>query len=491
MKLQIGFRGRLVAAAIIWIFFGLATSWYAIDSIIRGHVIDEFQEELFHHGAELANLIEAGSSGELRLRQALSDHRFYEARSGYYWEIDMDRRTSLLSPSLGDQRMTVDARSISRKEKLPIVVEGIASGTAHLTEGTGPTGTLYLAETDVQPSGSADVAHLRVGIDKALVNELLRKFDDLLGLSLALIAVGLCAAVVAQVTFGLWPLTRVRQGLDAIRLGKARRMPDGLPAEVVLLTDSLNDMIEANDEIVRRARTQAGNLAHALKTPLAILLAEGHRLDAAGLDGTIVLRECKHLQRQIDHQLARTRAAASRGRPYAVIPAGLAISRIVSALSRLPTARRLAFEIDERDCDLSLMCAGDDLDEILGNLIENAIKWAQTRVRVHVSMARDGMALIMVEDDGPGIPVDAQERVFVLGERLDEGVPGSGLGLAIVRDVVELYGGRVWIEGSNIGGTAVHLLMPTTKHIASASKERASDQRVVPMVAEHGTLRAG
>jgi len=491
MNPQIGFRTRLVATATIWIFFGLATSWYAIDSIIRGHVIDEFQEELFHHGTELANLIEAGPSGELRLRQALSDHRFYEPRSGYYWEIDMDRRTSLMSPSLGDQRMTVDYRSVSRTERLPIGVEGIASGTAHLTEGTGPTGTLYLAEINVQPSGSADVAHLQVGIDKALVSELLRKFDHLLGLSLALIAVGLCAAVVAQVTFGLWPLTRVRQGVDAIRLGKARRMPDGLPAEVVLLTDSLNDMIEANDEIVRRARTQAGNLAHALKTPLAVLQAEGHRLNEAGLDGTIVLRECKQLQRQIDHQLARTRAAASRGRPYAVAPAGLAIARIVSALSRLPTARGLAFEIDERDRDLSLMCAGDDLDEILGNLIENAIKWANTRVRVHVSIARDGMALILVEDDGAGIPVDALERVFELGERLDEAVPGSGLGLAIVRDVVELYGGRVWIEASNIGGAAVHLLLPTTKHVATASKERAGVQPVAPFVPGRDAVRAG
>lgn len=445
---RISFRARLIAGAILWIAIGLAASWLVTENIFRRHLTTELTEELDHHGTELAQLLTFDASGHLSLRQPLSDHRFNELGSGYYWQVRNDRSVLLRSPSLAGHT-------------LPVEAEGDPETLGHLP---GPTGSLIYHVRTVPPSGADPAMHLLVGIDTRHVDDVLHAFDLSLGLSLGVLGLGLAGAVLAQVTYGLWPLSRIRQSLAAIRSGKARRMPDDLPPEVAPLADSLNDMIAANDEIVRRARVQAGNLAHALKTPLAVLMQEVSRLEAAGSGGAVLQHECERMQRQIDYQLSMARAAVSRGRPYAAVPLAPAVTRILSALARLPGAERLDFDIDERTPGLAVTCETGDLDEILGNLLENAFKWARSEVRVVISAAETAagpdMALVRIEDDGPGLPVEAHERVFGLGERLDESRPGTGLGLTIVRDLTELYGGRVWIDSSPGGGTTVSLRLP-------------------------------
>ncbi len=455
------FRTRLLLGAIIWITLGLGAGWTSLYLVIHGHIVTEFEEELRHHGTELASLTEVGPDGKPGFRQPLSDRRFFEPGSGYYWQIEWADGQVSRSQSLG-------------LSKLPLALARLGGASEQKSTLTGPTGSLMLLEAAILPKGSQAVAGLSMGIDLRLINELLAQFNWTLGLSLIAVASGLIAAVVAQVTYGLRPLIRIKQALIAIRIGETDHMPDDLPLEVAPLAESLNDMIRANDEIVRQARSQAGNLAHALKTPLAILVAEAHRLEAAGVDASTILRECDRMRRQIEYQLANARAAASRKRPRvaaAVIPA---VWNIIAAISQLSRDRGLSFRFDDEVRPMWVACEPEDLDEMLGNLIDNAAKWARTCVTVSIHRTSDRSIRIDVEDDGPGMPAKAREVVFEAGERLDEQVPGTGLGLAIVRDVARLYGGRAWIDQSALGGAAVHLDLPAVEEGAEPGRSRGT-----------------
>jgi signal transduction histidine kinase len=299
-----------------------------------------------------------------------------------------------------------------------------------------------------------------VAIDTREIDSVIVALRRTLGMALSIMAVGLIGAAIAQITFGLWPLSRIRRGLAAIRLGHARRLPDDLPAEVMPLAQGLNDVLAANEVVVQRARIQAGNLAHALKTPLAVLMDEAERLKARGESGALILRECERMRRQIESHLARARAAASSASVTAATPLMPALASLVSAIGRLYRDRDLRFEMPGDDHEILVSCEAEDLDEILGNLMDNAAKWARTRIAVRIDPSIPGRVRIFVEDDGPGMPADASESVFRVGQRLDEQMPGSGLGLAIVRDVAELYGGRAWIERTDGDGTTVGLELP-------------------------------
>jgi len=249
--------------------------------------------------------------------------------------------------------------------------------------------------------------------------------------------------------------------LGTIKSGKAARLPRAFPSEVQPLVDDLNSMIEVNSQMVVRARTQAGNLAHALKTPLAVLTDEAYRLDGRGEaeSANVILQQCHRMQRQIDYQIARARAAASRAVPGVTAAVAPTAASIVSAMKRLYTAKNLSIELDIAD-DCVVSCDPMDLNEMLANLLDNACKWASQTIVVRGSIENDQRAVIVVEDDGPGLPAHAMEVVFQIGERLDEQVPGSGLGLPIVRDLAQLYGGEIRLEHSGLGGLKAILTLP-------------------------------
>lgn len=392
-------------------------------------------------------LVQIAPDGHPTLRQPLSDRRFFEPQSGFYWQIELATGEAVLSPSLEGIRLQLGVYAGQDTADRRSYVQG-------------PTGTMLLLQRSMQLPEASEPLRIAVGTDTRLVGELLARFNWMLAASLGAIAVGLIAAIIAQVSFGLWPLSRIRKALGAIHRGEIIRLPTNLPSEVKPLVESLNGLLATNEEVVRRARAQAGNLAHALKTPIAILIDEAERLAAKGQDGHAILEQCERMRRQIEYQLAHARAAASRGKPTASVLAGPAIEAILAAVGRLYRERALEFEIKNEVPDAIVACEAEDLDEMLGNLIENAAKWAKSRVRVVVSRGANTIH-IDVEDDGPGMPEDARERVFEAGERLDEQVPGSGLGLAIVRDVANLYGGRAWIGQSVLGGAAAHLELPT------------------------------
>ncbi len=274
---------------------------------------------------------------------------------------------------------------------------------------------------------------------------------------------GLMGAGVFGVRRGLKPISSVRSKLLELRAGRSQRLEGKFPTEIQPLIDDLNALLEAREKAVQRALATAGDLAHGLKTPLALLAHEAERARALGNvdQAHNISQQVERMSRQVDHQLARARAAAYAGSGAgfcAVAPAVEAMVRTMRKLFQGP-----GFEIiTEIDPALAVRVQRQDLDEILGNLLENGCKWG--RARIHVQASRTGSFVeIRVEDDGPGLQPHHREAALKRGVRLDETAPGSGLGLAIVRDLAEVYSGSVALESSALGGLRAVVRLPASK----------------------------
>jgi signal transduction histidine kinase len=277
---------------------------------------------------------------------------------------------------------------------------------------------------------------------------------------LVLFAIGCMAAGLLVVRRALVPLTDIRTRLAGVRKGAERQLRGPYPAEVQPLVDDLNALLAHSDETVRRAIGKAGDLAHGLKTPLAVLANEADRLAAHGqrdLAQTIA-QQVSLMRRQVDYHLAHARAAASGTATAASASVRSSAEGLSRTLQRLHADRGLAIDVDVPSGHM-FRGQREDLDEMLGNLVDNACKWAKTRVAVG-SSAIDGTLVLTVDDDGPGIDASMYEAVLQRGVRADEAAPGSGLGLAIVRDLAELYGGSVALDRSPLGGLRASLTLP-------------------------------
>ena len=272
-------------------------------------------------------------------------------------------------------------------------------------------------------------------------------------------AVSMTAGIVL-VWKGLRSLRELHARVSALRDGRERRVAGEYPSEVQPLVNDLNALLEHRELLVDRAQAKAGDLAHGLKTPLALLAQEAERAASAGQNELAVSieQQVSRMQRQIDYHLAQARAAASGSAIGAHAELRPSIEGIVRALERLHADRRLDIGIDV-DPSHSVRVERQDLDEMLGNLLENACLWARSRVAIHSSV-RDGFAIIDVDDDGPGLEPSMREAVLQRGVRADQAVPGSGLGLAIVRDLAELYGGSIALERAPAGGLRARLRLP-------------------------------
>ena len=256
------------------------------------------------------------------------------------------------------------------------------------------------------------------------------------------------------------PLLALRARLAAMREGKERRVEGDYPAEVQPLVDDLNALLDDREQRVSRALAKAGDLAHGLKSPLAILSREAERMAEAGnaeLADTMA-QEVERMRRQVEFHLALSRAAASRATPDARCRIRDSVDGLVRALLRLHAGRGLSVHVVVPTEHEALVHRAD-LDEMLGNLLDNACKWARTRVTLESEARGDGLT-ITVDDDGPGLDPTLRDKVLERGVRADEAAPGSGLGLAIVRDLAELYGGRVALEASPEGGVRARLRLP-------------------------------
>jgi len=277
-------------------------------------------------------------------------------------------------------------------------------------------------------------------------------------------AIGLLAAGLTQVRVGLAPFAKLRSRLAAVRQGQSRRVEGRYPSEVQPLVDDLNALLEDRERSVARAHAKAGDLAHGLKTPLAVLAQEAERAPTGGGAelATTVAQQVERMRRQVDYHLAHARAAASGARLGARCSVAESVEGLVRTLQRLHAGRGLVIET-EIPGGLVVQVEREDLDEMLGNLLDNACKWARWRVTLAASgdVVGESGVLIRVDDDGPGLNPSLQDTVLQRGVRADEASPGSGLGLAIVRDLAELYGGGVSLDRSPEGGVRAQLRLPS------------------------------
>ena len=279
--------------------------------------------------------------------------------------------------------------------------------------------------------------------------------------ALSILAIACMVAGLAQVRSGLSAVNQLRARLGSVRDGRARRVDGRYPEEVQPLVDDLNALLDDRETRVSRALAKAGDLAHGLKTPLAVLAQEADRAHAAGYAelADSLAQQVDRMRRQVEYHLVHARAAASGSDPSARCAVKTSADGLSRTMSRLHAGRGIAIDVQVPP-DHAIRGTREDLDEMLGNLVDNACKWARTRVAI-ASARQDGTVMITVDDDGPGLPVSMRDTVLKRGVRADEAAPGTGLGLAIVRDLADLYGGTIALDGSPQGGLRARLQLPS------------------------------
>lgn len=445
MKLVPGsLSGRLLAGAAAFVALALLIAGIIIAGILSRFIRGQLDQRLDGQIAAVAEALDVAASGEVRLTRSVDSSPFDQPLSGWYWEVLADGAV-LSSRSLADRTLTFD-----RPPRPPHHV-----GRPWPAKGRGPDGAPLLARIQdheverraVTIVATAPEAALRRPVREALVP---------LMLSLLALGAGLMLALVVQVRLGLSPLRRLRSALTEVRFGALERIPADQPAEIGPLVSELNDLLGENEERLIKARRHVANLAHGLKTPLATLGVIMREWQPGSEERAAALVD--NMDRLIRHHLARARAAALGGqsRKRAVVMPRL--HDLLAALSKIHSEKDLRIEVDGPD-RIAVACESQDLDELLGNLLDNAYRFARAKVRVEVHV-KAGRALIRIEDDGPGLPDDHVPDALRPGRRLDENAPGYGFGLPIARELAELYGGSLRIGRSAWGGLQVTVALP-------------------------------
>ena len=450
-------QARLIAAAAIWTLVGLVVGGFLLSDIFRASVQGNFDAGLKFDLDGMIAAAEPDASGNVALQGRFSDPRFERVYSGWYWQI-VPQGARGPEPANAQISRSLFDRTIKVTDSQP------ASGGLVWGHGIGPEAKplrFVSRHIEFPIAATRDPKDMRaydflVAGDVSEVADQVSRFNGTLIWSFAVLGLGLIAGIFIQVRIGLLPLRRVREALARIRDGKARRLDGRFPAEIAPLAGELNSLIEHSAEVVGRARTHVSNLAHFLKTPLTVITSEASAQPGPLADA--VMRQVMVMRRQVDYYLARARAAGAvdvLGNRTAVKPV---LDDLARVLTRIHAEQSLAIAVD---CPPSLAFRGErqDLEEMVGNLIDNACKWAHSRVAV--SAARSGAMLeLRVGDDGEGLDAEERQHVGERGERLDESVPGSGLGLAIVRDIAKLYGGTLELGESALGGLEATLTLP-------------------------------
>ena len=494
-------RLRLLLATLAVVALALALAWLGLGRLFRDHVQQQFQTSLAQQLDQVTARFALDAQGRPGVDgQALSDPRWQQPLSGLYWQVDA------VAPDGSRQVGVLRSRSLW-DSVLQAGSDALADGEVHVHERPGPRGPVLLLERTVRvaapdagqatpPEGPTSIWTLLVAADLAETQAAVARFNRLLAASLLLLLALLAAAAWAQVAVGLQPLHGLQQGLRDVQSARTERLEGRFPSEVQPLVDDFNRVLAQNHAVVERARTQAGNLAHALKTPLSVL---EHLAAAQAPPGQALAQQVREqvqvARRHIDWHLARARVAATQrlpGQRTAVLPVAEGLLRV---MRKVHAERGLTLELVQHPADAPPpYFAGEeqDLQEMLGNLLDNACKWARTRVRVVVQQvtlpgqpadkgmdqghgqaagAAPGRAglQITVQDDGPGIGPAHREAVKVRGARLDESVPGTGLGLAIVQELAGLYGGSLELHSPDAEGAASRVASGAPSPVPSAA----------------------
>jgi len=438
---------RMIGIAAVWIAALLLIGGFGLDRVLSRSIVDSFDSQLVFVLNSMIASSEIGPDGEVRFNRAPADQRFVEPYSGLYFQISGAGAETFPSRSLWDRRLLVSGDHVDVKPHLYDSNEFSTPGHAE---------PLRIAERDAVLPGSKVRWRFQVAQSRETIDQQIHRLRSTLIWSFTALGVGLLILAALQTFYGLWPLRRVRREVASIRSGEKTRIGPDFPAEIRPLTEEINQLLAHSEAQAEEARRHAGNLAHALKTPLTVITnaATAHAPDL----GDTVCREAIVMRRQIDHHLARARAIGRRASAHARSRVWESLEAVQRAVDRLHEGVTVDIAGDHQ---AEVRVERQDLDEMLGNLVENAAKYGGGRLFVTV-VPTGANVDILIEDDGPGIPEERRGELFTRGARLDTtGKPGTGLGLAIVRDVAEIYGGSVSLEESeDLGGLLARLRLP-------------------------------
>jgi len=448
---------RLFLWATGWTVVILIVTGIVLSTLYRNAVERAFDRRLDVYLRTLVADVASPEEGNDKFPQSIGEPLFDLPLSGWYWQV---ARLDSTKPEVHSSRSLWDSNfpHLSDGSQTSAVPGGYRQGYVQGPEDV----RLRLAERTID-LGDDGRYLISVAGDASEIDNEMRSFDRVIGATFGALAIALLLTTALQVRFGLSPLKRISESLAAIRSGRAERLQGDFPVEIAPLARETNALIDANRKIVERARTHVGNLAHALKTPLSVLVNEA----AARADDPLAqkVREQTDIMRdQVARELERARLAARSTVVGALIDVSPVVTALARTMEKLHRERDIAIAVDVPE---QARFSGEqhDLEEMIGNLVDNACKWAQSRVAIEVVADRfegDGKprVRIIVDDDGPGLSPSEREQVALRGRRLDESKPGSGLGLSIVVELAGLYGGVLTLGTAPIGGLRAELALP-------------------------------
>jgi signal transduction histidine kinase len=448
---------RLFLSATAWVVVILTITGFALSSVYRNATERAFDRRLNLYLRTLIAEVATPDEPPDRQFQSLGEPLFELPLSGWYWQVT---RTDSGKPDVRASRSLWDRKLPKLDERgLDLTAAGIRVAYVDGPEGQ----SLRMVERPVD-LGADGKFQVGVAGDATEIFDETRSFDYYLGGTFTALGIVLLLTTVFQVRFGLAPLNRISQSIAAIRSGRAERLEGEFPVEIAPLARETNALIDANREIVERARTHVGNLAHAIKTPLSVIVNEAtaHRADSFA---DKVLEQADLMRDQVAHHLERARIAARVTIVGTVTEVAPVIEALQRTMEKIHRDRGIVIEI-QADPRARFRGERQDLEEMAGNLVDNACKWAASRVFVEVLVEQPAeigaapMFRIIVDDDGRGLSEAERAQVSRRGQRLDESKPGSGLGLSIVVDLAALYGGSLTFAGAPIGGLRAELLLP-------------------------------
>ena len=446
--------GRLVWLAAGWSVALLIGTGVGLSLSFRNHAYGEFERGLIEDIDSLLAGSTVADDGQV-IAPFLTDDRATRAFSGKYWEVSDPKlgpgmAEPVRSRSLWDQSLKLPPDVVAKLAK-------VRSQTLFYNTMGPLQQPLHAAARMIILPGRANPVVFVVAEDRGPIDRDIHKFEITTAIFLLILGAGLVAAVVIQVRVGLHPLFFLVREIADVRRGKAQRVTGRYPSELSPLATEMNALLDHNQEVVERQRTHVGNLAHALKTPISVMLAEAET--APGPLAEVVTRQAEAMREHVEHHLRRARAAARLQGSGERTPVAPVLDELSRTLERIFQDKGL---LVEWECDEALAFLGErqDLQEIAGNLLENACKWCRELVTVEAMAQGADTLKLVVEDDGPGLKPEQRAEVLKRGARLDESAPGSGLGLAIVDELARAYGGSLELADSTLGGLRIVLTLP-------------------------------
>jgi signal transduction histidine kinase len=447
---------RLFLSATAWVVVILVITGVVLSSVYRDATERAFDRRLNLYLRTLVAEVATPDEPPDHQFQSLGEPLFELPLSGWYWQItrtDTEKAETRASRSLWDKKLP------KLDESAELTAAGVRLGYVDGPEGQ----DLRMVERPVD-LGADGKFLVSVAGDASEIFDETRSFDYYLGGTFAALGIVLLLTTIFQVRFGLAPLKRISDSIADIRSGRAERLEGQFPVEIAPLARETNALIDANREIVERARTHVGNLAHAIKTPLSVIVNEA---SAHGADpfATKVLEQADVMRDQVAHHLERARIAARLTIVGTVTEVAPAIEALRRTMEKIHRDRGIVIEV-EADPQAKFRGERQDLEEMAGNLVDNACKWAASRVFIEMRVERPvgpgaaPLLRIIVDDDGRGLSAAERAQVARRGQRLDESKPGSGLGLSIVVDLAALYGGSLALGNAPIGGLRAELVLP-------------------------------